>query len=242
MSERADERTTHTAFWHALSDDSTYGSPAQKMLLMADADAAARDDKEDLRELLALLPPLRPAARVLELAAGNGRVTPHLARRAGWLLACDFVPAFCQQNREICRGLGLNHVEVVCGDAVHMTLPSRLDLVFANWLLMYLSDAEVRDVLQRAALALAPGGYLLFRESCDTTDEGLDHVWPPYQPDNPARYRSLRWYTEALAALPVPGGLLRPVDILPLWSPPEWSTLQAAWLWQRAPTAAEAPP
>lgn len=235
MSGKGTERKALNTFWNELAEDDNYASPAQKMLLMDDPEQAALDDKEDLRELLALVPQLPENARILELAAGNGRVTEHLAPLGRFVMACDFVESFCEQNRQRCLNLGLKNVEVVWADAAHFTPPKNLDLVLANWLFMYLSDEETRSVFAHMAAALKPGGFLLFRESCDTTDEGLEHTWQAYDAENPARYRSLRWYTEALAALPVAGKLVRPVDILPLWSPPEWSTLQAAWLWQRAP-------
>lgn len=41
-----------------------------------------------------------------------------------------------------------------------------VDFVFTNWLLMYLSDVEVVDFLNRVTTWLRPGGYLHLRESC----------------------------------------------------------------------------
>lgn len=227
------ERQTPEAFWNGILNDGRYKSITQKMILEEDTAQADRDAPRDIQEVLALLPPLPCNARILELGAGAGRFTRHLAHRAGYVMACDFVAAFCDENRASCQSLGLHHVDVVCADATVLEPPPEFDLVFVNWLLMYLSDDAVRRVLRRMTEALAPGGWLLFRESCDRTDEGRDHVWLPQQPEYPAVYRSLRWYTETLGDLVVPGLLVRPAEVLPLWSMSQEDTVQAVWLWQR---------
>lgn len=40
------------------------------------------------------------------------------------------------------------------------------DLIFSNWLLMYLSDAELCSLTEKMLSWLRPSGYLFFRESC----------------------------------------------------------------------------
>ena len=40
------------------------------------------------------------------------------------------------------------------------------DLVFSNWLLMYLEDAELKNLFSKLLRWLRPNGYLFFRESC----------------------------------------------------------------------------
>lgn len=40
------------------------------------------------------------------------------------------------------------------------------DLVFSNWLLMYLDEAEVFSLFSKMLTWLRPGGYFFFRESC----------------------------------------------------------------------------
>lgn len=42
-----------------------------------------------------------------------------------------------------------------------------IDFVFSNWLLMYLSDDEVKCFIQKILGWLRPGGFLFFRESCN---------------------------------------------------------------------------
>lgn len=40
------------------------------------------------------------------------------------------------------------------------------DLVFSNWLLMYLEEHEVQELFCKVLQWLRPGGYFFFRESC----------------------------------------------------------------------------
>lgn len=42
-----------------------------------------------------------------------------------------------------------------------------MDFVFSNWLLMYLSDKELKSFLEKVMGWLRPGGFLFFRESCN---------------------------------------------------------------------------
>jgi len=41
------------------------------------------------------------------------------------------------------------------------------DVIFSNWLLMYLSDQELSRLVEKMLGWLAPGGFLFFRESCN---------------------------------------------------------------------------
>jgi len=47
-----------------------------------------------------------------------------------------------------------------------MVCESSYDVVFSNWLLMYLSDEELKKLVVKMLSWLAPGGYLFVRESC----------------------------------------------------------------------------
>ena len=39
-------------------------------------------------------------------------------------------------------------------------------MVFSNWLMMYLADSEVQNLLRKELTWLKEGGYLFARESC----------------------------------------------------------------------------
>lgn len=47
-----------------------------------------------------------------------------------------------------------------------LNLFSSYDLVFSNWLLMYLEEHEVQELFCKVLKWLRPGGYFFFRESC----------------------------------------------------------------------------
>ena len=229
------EDELHKRYWDAVPQDPLYPSAMSKMLLMDDPAAAEREGEADTREVMALIPPLRTDARIVELAAGVGRFTPSLAALAGAggaVTSYDFVEEFCVQNRETCRALGLDQVEVRTEDARSAVLPADIDLVFASWIMMYLSDEEVRTLLRGIAAALVPGGILVFRESCIKGDVLHPGDWPRFPGEHPCRYRSARWYLDALAALP--GQILTNAVVLQVWDDESDPNAQLAWVWERS--------
>ncbi|KAJ4848380.1 Glycylpeptide N-tetradecanoyltransferase 2 [Turnera subulata] len=70
-----------------------------------------------------------------------------------------------------------------------------VDLIFSNWLLMYLSDKEVVDFAERMVKWVKDGGYIFFRESCfhQSGDSKRKH--------NPTHYREPRFYTKLFKEL-----------------------------------------
>ena len=80
--------------------------------------------------------------RVVELGAGIGRFTGELAVTAESVLAVDFMEHLIAENREVNQRF--QNVRWASEDATQMVLPpDSADVVFSNWLLMYLNDAEV---------------------------------------------------------------------------------------------------
>lgn len=47
------------------------------------------------------------------------------------------------------------------------TVLCSFDFIFSNWLLMYLSDEELKSIVEKMLSWLRPGGFLFFRESCN---------------------------------------------------------------------------
>ena len=39
-------------------------------------------------------------------------------------------------------------------------------MIFSNWLLMYLNNAEILDLIEKSLHYIIPNGYFFFRESC----------------------------------------------------------------------------
>nr|KAG5713033.1 hypothetical protein BaRGS_021827 [Batillaria attramentaria] len=72
------------------------------------------------------------------------------------------------------------------------------DLVFSNWLLMYLEDKEVQQLLAKLLSWLAPGGYLFIRESCRHPSGDKSRS------SNPTQYRDPALYEAFLASTTIP--------------------------------------
>ncbi|RVX18091.1 Phosphoethanolamine N-methyltransferase [Vitis vinifera] len=95
-----------------------------------------------LQKVLSLLPPFEGKS-VLELGAGIGRFTAELAQKAGQVISLDFIESVIKKNESI-NGHYKN-VKFMCADVASPELnfsAESVDLIFSNWLLMYLSDKE----------------------------------------------------------------------------------------------------
>ncbi|KAG6625392.1 hypothetical protein CIPAW_16G093100 [Carya illinoinensis] len=177
------EREIQKCYWIENSADLS----VEAMML----DSKASDlDKEERPEVLSLLPPYE-GKTVLELGAGIGRFTGELAQKAGQLLALDFIESVIKKNESI-NGHHKN-VKFMCADVTSPDLKisdESVDLIFSNWLLMYLSDKEVQDLAQRMVKWLKVGGFLFFRESCFHQSGDSKRKY------NPTHYREPRFYTK----------------------------------------------
>ena len=124
---------------------------------------------------------------MVELGAGIGRFTGELASSARSVIALDFMQNLIDQNKATNSHFG--NIEFLCADATEFTLPtSSVDVVFSNWLLMYLSDQEVLDLGTRMLSWLNEGGILFFRESC------FRQSGDKARTSNPTHYRNPRDY------------------------------------------------
>lgn len=113
--------------------------------------------------------------RVVELGAGIGRFTGELARTADTVLAVDFMEHLIAENRVVNKRF--KNVEWMAADATEMQLPAdSCDVVFSNWLLMYLNDAEVTKLATdailwvRTALRTALSGRAVKKTSIGNTE------------------------------------------------------------------------
>ncbi|KAG6496062.1 hypothetical protein ZIOFF_043910 [Zingiber officinale] len=130
------EREVQKSYWTEHSKDLTVEA------MMLDSHASALD-KEERPEVLSLLPPYEGKS-VLELGAGIGRFTGELAKNAGHVLALDFIESVIKKNESL-NGHYKN-ASFLCADVTSPNLPIKadsIDLIFSNWLLMYLSDKEI---------------------------------------------------------------------------------------------------
>jgi phosphoethanolamine N-methyltransferase len=147
-------------------------------------------DDQERKELLTHLPDLR-AKRVLELGSGIGRYTGEFAKRATEVVTVDFIEHFVEKNRR--KNQRFANVQFLCKDVMDLDFhEGEFDLIFINWLFMYLEDEEVKQLRWRLCSWLRRGGHLFFRESCSLTQkEPASH--------DPATYRTLDFYTDLFA-------------------------------------------
>ncbi|KAK8924086.1 Phosphoethanolamine N-methyltransferase 1 [Platanthera zijinensis] len=178
-----EERREQKNYWMEHSKDLT----VEAMML----DSQASDlDKEERPEVLSLLPTYQ-GKYVLELGAGIGRFTGELAKQAGHILALDFIECVIKKN-ECINGHFMN-TSFMCADVTSPALnfeEGSVDLLFSNWLLMYLSDNEVQKLAERMVKWLKVGGHIFFRESC------FHQSGDSKRKVNPTHYREPRFYTK----------------------------------------------
>ena len=85
------------------------------------------------------------------------------------------------------------NITFMCADVTSPDLTiedNSIDLIFSNWLLMYLSDEEVEKLVGRMVKWLKVGGHIFFRESC------FHQSGDSKRKVNPTHYREPRFYTK----------------------------------------------
>nr|XP_056709409.1 uncharacterized protein LOC130480808 [Euleptes europaea] len=166
-------------FWQEHSK----ASSLEEMMLDSSAQQLTQ---EDVAEILALLPCVEGLV-VLELGAGIGRFTGPLADLAHHTTAVDFMESFVTHNQK--ENGHRPNVVFLQADVTCLELPNQsFDLIFSNWLFMYLSDAELSNLAQKMLSWLRPGGHLFFRESCFHQSGDSPRAF------NPTLYRSPKEY------------------------------------------------
>jgi phosphoethanolamine N-methyltransferase len=125
--------------------------------------------------------------RIVELGAGIGRFTAEIAKDAKSVIALDFMQNLIDQNKANNGHMG--NIEFRCGDATQLELGEKsADIIFSNWLLMYLSDAEIKNLAQKMLRWLGDDGVVFFRESCFRQSGDRSRA------NNPTHYRNPRQY------------------------------------------------
>lgn len=181
--DEAHGREEMESFWKEHSKKAT----EEEMMLDSNAEELG---KEEIPEVLSLLPSV-DQLDVVELGAGIGRFTGLLAAKARSVMAIDFMEVFIEKNRE----LNSHHGNVVFkqADVTKLELPSEsVDVVFSNWLLMYLEEKEVLQLFVSILRWLRPGGYFFFRESC------FHQSGNARRQHNPTKYRDPATYNDHL--------------------------------------------
>lgn len=179
------------SFWTEHSKEAT----EEEMMLDSHAEQLG---KEEIPEILSQLPDVA-GMDVLELGAGIGRFTGHLANEARSVMAIDFMEIFVEKNRQLNRHHG--NITFQQSDVTQLELPyESFDLVFSNWLLMYLEEKEVEELFFNILKWLRPGGFFFFRESCfhQSGDASRDY--------NPTKYRDPATYNNIIQSVSIKDG------------------------------------
>uniref|UniRef100_A0AC35EQT8 Methyltransferase type 11 domain-containing protein n=1 Tax=Panagrolaimus sp. PS1159 TaxID=55785 RepID=A0AC35EQT8_9BILA len=184
------QRNTYKMFWDRYSD--MPGNEA--MLLNKNADELEEYDRKDI---LASLPDFTDKD-VVDIGAGIGRFTTIFSQTARHVTSTDFIDSFIQKNKE--RNAAAKNIKYVVSDAAHLNLPaSSVDIVFTNWLMMYMSDSEVVEFVTGALKWLRPDGYLKLRESCSEPSTGRKKAATLHTSEsNPTHYRFSSLYIQLL--------------------------------------------
>ncbi|XP_072013647.1 uncharacterized protein [Amphiura filiformis] len=183
MAEKSEAvREDMTKFWKEHAKDASL----DEMMLMSGASAI---DKKERPEVLALLPDIG-GKKVLELGAGIGRFTGELAQEASHVTAVDFMEQFISKNKEQHGHLG--NIDFRQADVTTLELPKNsFDVIFSNWLMMYLADEEILKLADKMSSWLKEDGFLFFRESCYHQSGDKDRTFNPTKYRSPAFYNAL---------------------------------------------------
>eukprot|EP01084_Bolivina_argentea_P014570 27222_1 len=178
----AKTRNVMKKYW----DEHSQQSPTNSlMLLMKEDEEFAMKEKQ---EILSYLPSVEGLS-VVELGSGVGRFTGDLAKKATTVLAVDFVGKFLNENKKRFNSI-YPHIDYLLKDVTKLELDrNSYDIIFSNWLMMYLDDNEVIKLSAKLANWCNVGGYIFFRESCEG---GASGDIP--RNENPTFYRGHKQY------------------------------------------------
>ena len=109
----------------------------------------------DVAEQLAAFVP-SPQARVLDHGSGEAVHADLVAARAGELLLCDIAESV--RDAIAARFAGNPKIKVIAPEDVEHLPDNRLDLIFANSLVQYLTAPELDRTLALWRRLLSPGG------------------------------------------------------------------------------------
>lgn len=182
------------AYWKHHTGD----NPSESTMMLMTAKGASTISAAEQKEIFQKLGEIEDKT-VIELGAGMGRYTSLFAtKKLKSLHAVDFMEASIKKNEKLhghVKGFTFEQADVT---KLEIPEGKQFDIVFSNWLMMYLSDKEVKQLAKNMAKWCKPGGTLFFRESCTGGASGDK----PRQGFNPTNYRNATQYTEIFDSLP----------------------------------------
>lgn len=127
--------------------------------------------RRTVQRIIALLPPLTEATRVLDLGAGYGGAARHLAERYPCKIAClNLSEVQNKRNRERNTQSDLDdRIEVFDGDFESIPFPKdHFDVVWSQDAILHSGDRE--RVLNEIDRVLKPGGLFVFTDPMQAND------------------------------------------------------------------------
>lgn len=150
-------------------------------------------NQDENSEIISFLPDIK-GKTVLELGAGIGRFTGKLASTARHVTAVDFIETYVNHNRQ--RNGRYPNIMFRQADVMELDLPEEsFDVVFSNWLYMYLSDEECVKLLEKIMCWLKPDGFVFLRESCYKASGDTKRNTNPTFYRSPVAYYNMIWRT-----------------------------------------------
>lgn len=182
----AEQAKHHAEYYHANDawwDADGYGGTDDEQAMIGDSGSA-----EDVAHSQALLDAVRASRPQLQLTtaldggAGIGRVTKHvLLRRCGSVCLLEPCARWLKQSRRYLGNKRAQRCTFVC-ERLEAHAPPRhsYDLIWLQWCLQYLVDADVVQALRQLANALTANGVLILKENRPTQGPACEfHVDVP---------------------------------------------------------------
>ena len=126
----------------------------------------------DLNIVLSALDP-SPRCRVLDIATGAGHTAVFLAPHVASVLATDMSDRMIRRARELAARNQTHNVRLAIMDAEQLAVPTgAFDAVTCRIAAHHFENLAA--AVQEAARAIAPGGCIVFEDSCAPSDPVLD--------------------------------------------------------------------
>jgi SAM-dependent methyltransferase len=142
---------------------------------------------------------LSRGTRVLDLAAGAGRVALHIAPRVKHVTLIDLSDGQLALAARRAAELGLSNLAFVQGSISDGNFGGPFDLITLFGACVYLGDEQVKGLVEHCHAALAPGGKLLLKEPVSTSGETVRQELSQAGASYRATFRERDYYVRAFA-------------------------------------------
>ena len=142
---------------------------------------------------------LSRSMRVLDLAAGAGRVALHIAARVKHVTLIDLSEGQLALAARRAAELGLSNLAFVQRSISDGNFGGPFDLITLFGACVYLSEEQVSRLVEACHAALAPGGKLLLKEPVSTVGETVRQELSQVGVSYRATFRERDYYVRAFA-------------------------------------------